>query len=190
MVSSDPLPAAPNNYTGLYDKLSGAKACFLTSDEDIPDLQGRFSFDSTLGTKLEVEGYGGGYTPGSGCGSGKDAAVIFVNGDLEIKEDLEFIRPTVFIVSGKITVKDDVERINAMLINDKGFTDESGDKKLTVNGSIISALNSISSDHVYLRRKVDSGDFLSEHIILDPSYFYYASDYAGVATITYKEERP
>ncbi len=175
-------PKGPNTYSQLYDKLSGARACQLTSDEYIPNSQGKFRIDNDL----EVKGYDSSFP--LGCGNGKDAAVIFVDGDLEIEENLNFTRPTVFIVSGKITVDKKVTEINAVLISDKGFDDEYGNKKLTVNGSIIGALG--GSDSVNLQREVDAGDRLSEHIILDPSYFYYLSDYAGVATITYKEERP
>lgn len=189
VVNSIPDPKSPNTYEGLKKELSPSASCAITSATTIPDQRGKFIKTSNLAiTSIPT-----GSIPG--CATGKDAALIFVEGNLDININLTPSRPTAFIVSGYVHVASNVTTINATLVNDRDFTDEIGDRKLTVNGSIISALNSIPTDHVYLRRKVVGagdplGDYLSEHIILQPSYFYYLTDYAGIANTTYKEENP
>ena len=58
-------PKGPNTYSQLYDKLSGARACQLTSDEYIPNSQGKFRIDNDL----KVKGYDSSFP--LGCGNGK-----------------------------------------------------------------------------------------------------------------------
>lgn len=187
IVSTTPEPKLTSkngtNYTGFYNELSGSNACTI-SGPNIPNARGRFK----VAGSLTVDGSTNGTTP---CGSGKDAAVIFVGGDLTInngKIDYGKKRPTVFIVKGKITVDENIDTLDAVLINDQGFNDGlGGTDKLTIRGSIISVLNGGFGDQLILGRK-SGGE--SEHIILQPSYFYYLTDYAGVAKTYYKEENP
>lgn len=131
------------------------------------------------------------------CASGKDASVVLIDGDLNINKNFQPGRPTVVIVSGDIEIDEDVSRIDAVLIADGEIeTGDNGgiDQQLIIKGSLIS-----SSDSINLQRalgddctpplKCNLND-AAEIINLDPSLFYYLSDYAGVAITTYKEERP
>ncbi len=190
MNGYDAVPKEPNNYETLYEALSGSSSCTLTNtSSNIPDASGKFKIKPDSGT-FTVNG--GVNTTCSGS-PGKPAAVIFVDGDLNITNDLIYSRPTVFIVSGQIEINQTVDEVDAVLISNGTFSDAPGggfDNLLTVKGSIIGALDGPLGSRVFLNRKVSSGNFLSEHIILQPSYFYYLTDYAGIASTYYKEENP
>ena len=190
-------PKGPNTYGTLFKDLSGSSGCDLGGGiTNIPNKAGKFIVSGNLTIN-------GGYAGGASCPTlpSNKGAVVFVEGSLSIADNashkilyglgLATSRPTVFIVKGNITVNKDLTTLNAVFLNDGSFQDGTGNSELTVNGAIISLLfpdpTAIPAPQLRLQR--DTGD-LSEHIILQPSYFYYLTDYAGIANTYYKEENP
>ncbi len=192
VVNSTPDLKVPNKFgaisgtdKGFYQEMHAPEGCPLNNaSTGIPNAAGKFTItpDSTL---LQV----GSKYARANCGTGKDATLIFVQGNLRITANLAYNRPTVLIVKGTIAVDPGVTEVNATLISDKSFNNGIGTSKLTVNGSVISMLDAAAGDPgTHLSRNVSGTE--SERLVLQPSHFYYLNDYAGISTTTYKEERP
>ena len=186
---------APKVYQELYTKFATSNICQVVQGSGaIPNVQGIFRIGnpnfSTSGA-LDVAGR----TP-AGCTAqtGKDATVVFVDGDLNITDNLPYTRATVFIVGGNVTISAGVQTINAILLADRSVstgTNSSGpDASLTVNGGVMGVLG--GAGQLSLQRDLGAANSTtpSESFIFDPRYFFLLSDYLGDSRAFYQEEKP
>jgi hypothetical protein len=173
----------PYRYADLYNKFSGDICQISSSNGPIPNATGKFVTTGSFTTSGTPSG-------GTNCGSGKDATVIFVNGSLSITSDLNYTRPTVFIVKDDILIDSAVTRINAVLLADKSFSDRVGSSQLQINGALLAALDGSSSLSLLRDLGVGNDTNPAEQINFDPRYYYLLSDYIGDSRMFYKEEKP
>lgn len=189
LVNQTPdLSATPNTFTKLNEALYGSNACPLASATNIPNSKGKFRITGDLTLN-------GAYSAAVSCPitTTRDAAVIFVTGNLTINNDLNYgnSRPTVFIVSGNVTVASTVKTIRATLISNEAFDDGSSTTDaLTVYGSVISNLDNGLLTRTRLRREIPGTTGESERFILQARDFYHLIDFAGVSRTSYREENP
>jgi hypothetical protein len=188
------------NYATFYSGFSES-VCTRTA---IPNNRGRFIINSSVT-------FTGG-TDTSTCSaftSSKDAAVVFINGSLNINSNLNLARPTVFIVRDNISVAAGVGTANGMFVANGSFTTNTSNQVLRVNGSIAAALEpagttlpggrcglapfvSGSSPCMLFDRNagVNNATEPAEWITFNPKYLYILADFLGSFSASYRESNP
>lgn len=163
----------------------------LVGSNSLPNVRGKFVYAGPV-----IWNTAAGYDTTTCSTSGKDSSIVFINGKLTINNNFQPSVRTTLVVNGDIDIAPNVTEINAILIANGKISSGGGSNPLTITGAVISSLDT-SSAAPDLNR--DLGNVCSslcnlndaaETINFDPAYFYYASDFAGIAKTKFSEERP
>ncbi|MBI3384760.1 hypothetical protein HY030_01035 [Candidatus Gottesmanbacteria bacterium] len=123
--------------------------------------------------------------------TGNRQLVLYINGDLEIKNNIFFKDDAgvIFVVKGNLNISSSPIEVDGMFLVDKNVntTDKNVDTPLLIKGAIMSS----SRGKIFAQsRKVSNVLVPSEYIIFEPKYLIKFSQVLGRTSLMWKEVAP
>ncbi|MEX0621954.1 MAG: vWA domain-containing protein [Candidatus Woykebacteria bacterium] len=121
-------------------------------------------------------------------------AVVFVKGDMNIRENMEIAAGTgiIFIVNGNLIIDADVDEVDGFFIFDGDF-DSNGtggnEEQLVINGAVVGGFG---GGTLKFERDLDSDNLnqAAEVVNYEPKYLWLFQDIAGDTNVIYREVAP